>query len=127
MAKLGRPKFKINYDKVEAMASVMATEEEIAAVLGCDVRTLQRDDEFCRIYKKGLKEGKMSLRRTQYELAKKSASMAIFLGKQYLGQTDKVETVVKEVPLIEEKIIDNANLSSVMANMEGGEQDGKED
>lgn len=29
----------------------------------------------------------------QMRLAEKNASMAIFLGKQYLGQTDKVETV----------------------------------
>jgi hypothetical protein len=32
----------------------------------------------------------MSLRRTQFRLAEKSAAMAIFLGKQYLGQSDNV-------------------------------------
>ena len=85
----GRPKFQIDYGKVEAMASVMATQEEIASFLGCDVRTLQRDDEFCRIYKKGLDVGKMSLRRFQYESAKKgNATMLVWLGKQYLGQKD---------------------------------------
>ena len=31
---------------------------------------------------------KIQLRRNQYELSKKNAAMAIFLGKQYLGQTD---------------------------------------
>lgn len=31
---------------------------------------------------------KIALRRNQLELSKRSASMAIFLGKQYLGQTD---------------------------------------
>ena len=87
----GRPKFQIDYGKVEAMASVMATEIEIASFLGCDVRTLQRDSEFCRIYKKGLDEGKMSLRRKQFKLADRNASMAIFLGKQYLGQRDTFE------------------------------------
>ena len=34
---------------------------------------------------------KIALRRNQLALSKKSASMAIFLGKQYLGQTDRVE------------------------------------
>lgn len=87
----GRPKFKIDYGKVEAMASVMATQQEIASFLGCSVDTLQRDKEFCGIYKKGLDEGKMSLRRRQFELAKKNAAMAIFLGKNYLGQKDNVE------------------------------------
>lgn len=87
----GRPKFQIDYGKVEAMASVMATQEEIATFLGCSVDTLQRDEQFRGIYKKGIEEGKMSLRRRQFELAKKSASMAIFLGKNYLGQKDVVE------------------------------------
>jgi hypothetical protein len=35
--------------------------------------------------------GKVSLRRTQWQLAEKSVPMAIFLGKNYLGQTDRAE------------------------------------
>lgn len=38
---------------------------------------------------------KITLRRNQLELSKKSAAMAIFLGKNYLGQTDKDDTDVK--------------------------------
>lgn len=87
----GRPKFKIDYDTVEKLAHIMCTQEEIATFVGCDVRTLQRDEEFCRIYKKGKENGKMSLRRTQWKLAEKSVPMAIFLGKQYLGQKDVIE------------------------------------
>ena len=87
----GRPKFEINYSVVEAMASVMATQEEIASALGCSVKTLQRDEEFCRIYKVGIDKGKISLRRKQFKLADKSSAMAIFLGKNYLGQKDSVE------------------------------------
>ena len=33
----------------------------------------------------------MSLRRTQFKLAEKNPTMAIFLGKQYLGQRDNIE------------------------------------
>ena len=66
-------------------------QDEIASFLGCDVRTLQRDEEFCRLYKEGRENGKMSLRRTQYKLAEKNVTIAIWLGKQYLGQTDNVE------------------------------------
>lgn len=40
------------------------------------------------MFKKKSAGGKMSLRRYQFELAKKNASMAIWLGKQYLGQSD---------------------------------------
>lgn len=87
----GRPKIQIDYNTVEKLANIQCTQEEIASFLNISVRTLQRDEEFCRIYKKGQENGKMSLRRIQYKLAEKNTSMAIFLGKQYLGQRDNVE------------------------------------
>lgn len=87
----GRPKIQIDYNTVEKLANIQCTQEEIASFLGISVRTLQRDEEFCRIYKKGQENGKMSLRRMQFKLAEKNTAMAIFLGKQYLGQRDNVE------------------------------------
>ena len=87
----GRPKKEIDYEMVEKLASIQCTQEEIANFLNISVRTLQRDKEFCRIYKKGIDNGKMSLRRIQYKLAEKNTSMAIWLGKQYLGQKDFIE------------------------------------
>lgn len=87
----GRPKKTINYDIVEALANVQCTQEEIANALDLSVRTLQRDEEFCRLYKKGQNNGKMSLRRIQFKLAEKNPTMAIWLGKQYLGQRDVIE------------------------------------
>ena len=91
MAKVGRPKFIIDYETVDKLASIMATQEEIAAFLDVSVRTLQRDEEFCHVYKKGLDKGKMSLRRKQYAMSETNPTMAIWLGKQYLGQKDKQE------------------------------------
>lgn len=88
----GRPKKQIDYNAVEKLASIQCTQEEIANFLNLSVRTLQRDEEFCRLYKKGQDNGKMSLRRIQFKLAEKNSSMAIFLGKQYLGQKDVIET-----------------------------------
>lgn len=87
---VGRPKKKIDYGTVEKLASIMCTQEEIASFLDISVRTLQRDKEFCRVFKKGIEKGKMSLRRTQFRIADNHAGMAIFLGKQYLGQRDRV-------------------------------------
>lgn len=84
----GRPKKEIDYNAVEKLANIQCTQEEIASFLGLSVRTLQRDEEFCRIYKKGQENGKMSLRRIQYKLAERNPTMAIWLGKQYLGQRD---------------------------------------
>lgn len=86
---MGRPKKIIDYETVEKLASIMATQEEIAEFLELSVRTLQRDKEFCRVYKKGMEKGRMSLRRHQFKLAETNTAMAIFLGKNYLGQSDK--------------------------------------
>ena len=93
---MARPKKEIDYVAVEKLASIQCTQEEIANFLGLSVRTLQRDEEFCRIYKKGQENGKMSLRRYQFKLAEKNTSMAIFLGKQYLGQRDIPDRIEKD-------------------------------
>jgi hypothetical protein len=109
---VGRPKIQIDYNTVEKLANIQCTQEEIASFLGISVRTLQRDEEFCRIYKKGQENGKMSLRRIQYKLAEKNTAMAIFLGKQYLGQKDNVEVQSSQLDKVSEllnKIEQEAN------------------
>jgi len=88
---MARPKFKIDYEMVEKLAGIQCTQQEIASFLGCSVDTLQRDEKFCGLYKKGQENGKMSLRRIQYKLAEKNPTMAIWLGKQYLKQRDNIE------------------------------------
>jgi len=91
--KVGRPKKPIDYETVEKLASIMCTQEEIASYLSIDVRTLLRDAEFCQIYKRGVDKGRMSVRRSQYKMVEAgNPTMAIWLGKQYLGQKDKQET-----------------------------------
>ena len=85
----GRPKKIIDYKMVEKLGSIMATQEEIASFMDIAVRTLQNDKKFMRIYKAALDKGKMSLRRKQFGLADKNASMSIWLGKQYLHQKDE--------------------------------------
>jgi hypothetical protein len=88
----GRPKKDIDYKTVEKLASIMCTQEEIASYLDLCVKTLQRDEKFSRIYKRGIDKGRMSVRRQQYKLAEKgNATMQIWLGKQYLSQRDKQE------------------------------------
>ena len=88
----GRPKFKIDYEQVEKLAGLQCTQEEIASYLGCSVDTLQRDKEFCGLYKRGMDKGRMSLRRKQWKAADEgNNTMLIWLGKQYLQQSDKKE------------------------------------
>lgn len=80
---------------IESLAKIMCTDEEIASILGASVDTLLNADNkelFRSAIEKGNAQGKQSLRRQQYEVAMKgNASMLIWLGKQWLGQTDKVE------------------------------------
>lgn len=93
----GRPRQLISEEGkqlITMLAGYMCTDEEIAYEMGTSVDTLRnaRNNEvFTECKKKGFSHGKASLRRKQFKLAEKSASMAIFLGKQYLGQKDDVE------------------------------------
>src|SRR5690606_4425054 len=78
---------------VEGLGKIQATTRECAAVLGVShqtfIATMQRHPEIGEALEKGKETGKSSLRRTQFALAKKNAAMAIFLGKNYLDQTDR--------------------------------------
>lgn len=93
----GRPKFEIDYEQVKKLAALQCTQEEIASYLEGCVRTLQRDEEFCRIYKNGMDVGRMSLRRKQWKAAEDgNTTMLVWLGKQYLRQSDKAELTGKD-------------------------------
>jgi hypothetical protein len=60
--------------------------------VGVSVDTLHRHPEFAEVYKKGTEGGRKSLRRMQFESATKgNVVMQIWLGKQYLGQRDKLD------------------------------------
>ena len=85
---MGRPKKEIDWDMVKSLAEIQCTGVEIAACMGIAHRTLTGREEFSQIYKSGLEVGKKSLRRVQWNHAQKSPTMAIWLGKQWLGQSD---------------------------------------
>lgn len=76
---------------------MQCTMEEICSFFEITDKTLTKwckrtyGMSFSETYKNKSAGGKISLRRAQFKLAEKSATMAIFLGKQYLGQTDKIE------------------------------------
>lgn len=90
----GRPRIVLN-EKGKAfivmLSKYMVTEEEIASEMDVTVETLHNKwnlDTFLECKKKGQGRGKVSLRRYQFKLAEKNATMAIFLGKHYLDQAD---------------------------------------
>jgi len=87
--KLGRPKKYVDLEMVEKLAHIQCTQTEIASTLGVSVDTLSRHKHFAAVYKRGSEGGRKSLRRMQFESASKgSVAMQIFLGKNYLGQSD---------------------------------------
>ena len=106
----GRPKKEIDYVTVEKLANIQCTQDEIASFLGISTRTLQRDEQFMELFNRGRENGKMSLRRIQWKHAEKSVPMAIWLGKQYLGQRDKVEYTDDGMKAINDNINNIANL-----------------
>ena len=87
---------EIDKDLFERFCGIFCTQEEIASFFKCDIRTLERwckrtyNRSFVEVYKIYTETGKMSLRRMQFKLAEKSPAMAIFLGKNMLGQSDNV-------------------------------------
>lgn len=112
----GRPSKKLNdlgCKIIEQLASFMCTEEEIAGFLGVSVELLKSEKNaqtFTECIKNGQEKGKASLRMHQFRLAKTNAAMAIFLGKQYLGQADnlggeKENTTANELKIVVEKRI----------------------
>ena len=100
----GRPRKEIDKKQFESLCEIHCTLEEIASVFSCDTKTLEtwckREYDglnFSDVYKRFSSYGNKSLRRWQFEHAKRSVPMAIFLGKNWLGQTDKQETTYQEV------------------------------
>lgn len=95
---MARPVKEINKEQFESLCNLQCTVEEIAGFFKYSVDTIERwckrtyNTSFAEAYKTYSQGGKISLRREQWKLAQKgNASMLIWLGKQWLGQTDKVE------------------------------------
>ena len=65
---------------------------------------------FSEVFKLKRGKGQISLRRMQWKLAEKNPTMARFLGKQYLGQKDKIEYTDDGMKSINENINNIANL-----------------
>ena len=65
---------------------------------------------FSEVFKLKRGKGQISLRRMQWKLAEKNAAMAIFLGKQYLGQKDKIEYTDDGMKAINDNINNIADL-----------------
>ncbi len=90
-AKLGQPKIELDLEELEKLGNLQCTKDDVAAWFGCSLPTVKRrlrEDLYREVWERGLGQGRVSLRKKQMALADKNATMAIFLGKQILGQRD---------------------------------------
>lgn len=100
---MGRPRIEIDEDNFKKLCGLQCTLSEIASFFDCSEDTIERwckrelKMSFADALKKYSASGKISLRRWQFKMAEHNVSMAIFLGKNWLGQTDKVEQTITEV------------------------------
>ena len=94
---MGRPQktwTNRDFEQFEALCKIQCSKADICAVMDVKDRTLDR--LIKEKYGKTVEEmqdhfrayGRASLLRTQFKLAERNPTMAIWLGKQYLGQTD---------------------------------------
>ena len=104
MARTGRPQKEFDIKAFQDLVGLGCTQEEICWYFRDDTGKPVNIDTFTRWCKRtfdmtfqeyfkqnGYMALKIKLRKNQFKLSEKSAAMAIFLGKQYLGQKDQIE------------------------------------
>lgn len=136
----GRPAFQIDYEQLEKLCMIFCTEIECAAVLGTSRETLNtrlkedfrkalqenpeqepehRYDGFLSAFKKLSAKGQISLRREQFRMAlgdadrkiRPNITMLIWLGKNHLNQTDRIDTTSKGESMVPNSGLDLSKLS----------------
>lgn len=98
----GRPR-KLTPDEatlkqIEGLGRLQATVREAAAFFKVSPVTFEaflKQPGVREAFEEGKGQGLLSLRRSQFRLAESNAAMAIFLGKNYLDQADRVEQAVE--------------------------------
>jgi hypothetical protein len=81
--------------RLTGLGEIQCTLPEVASVLGfgqAALTGLLANDKAAKVaFESGKLRGLEALRRAQFKLAETNATMAIFLGKTYLGQSDRRE------------------------------------
>lgn len=94
---MARPRKQDNIDRkmFEKLCGIQCTQIEIADWFNVSHDTISRwckktyKADFQEVFDRFRSTGKISLRRSQWQQAEKNPTMAIWLGKQYLGQKDE--------------------------------------
>ena len=97
---MARPKkYNIDTQEVFKLASYGCSNVEIADFYGCDESLIRKS--YSESTRKGRASGKTRLRQLQWDSAEKgNVAMLIFLGKNILGQQDRIEQTELDEPLV---------------------------
>ena len=91
----GRKAIQIDLMELEKLSMLQCSDEEIAAWFHVSVRTIQnrrKQTEFGDSMRRGKAKGCISVRRAQMRLVEAgNATMAVWLGKNLLGQRDAMQ------------------------------------
>ena len=98
MPKMGRPTKNIDQKEFEKLCSFFCTKREIASFFEVSEDTIERwckktyKQTFAVTYDQKSDGGRISIRRAQFQKALSgNIALLIWLGKQYLGQAEKIE------------------------------------
>lgn len=101
-----RKQDKIDQKTFEGLCGIQCTQLEIANFFGVSEDTILRwcqntySSTFNEVFERFRSNGKVSLRRSQWRLAEKNPTLAIWLGKQYLGQKDEQTVNQNIAPIV---------------------------
>lgn len=101
---------RIDKKVFENLCGLQCTLEEVCGAFDVNDKTLNSwckstyGTTFYEVFKEKRGKGQISLRRMQWKLAEKNPSMAIFLGKNYLGQKDNVEVAHTDMSKVDDLI-----------------------
>ena len=94
----GRPRIQIDWSQFDNLCKIQCTLREISAFFDCSEDTIERCVKrefgvgFADYFEQKRGLGQISLRRKQFETAMAgNVTMQIWLGKQILNQSDKIE------------------------------------
>ena len=97
--KVGRPKFELDWNKIDNMLMASMEGTEIAATIGIDVDTLykrcvtDKNKRFSEYLREKKAKGVGIIKQVQFQVAvqERDKGMLIWLGKNLCGQKDKQE------------------------------------
>ena len=88
----GRKPINIDLLELEKLCSLQCTDDELAAWFAVSIRTIEsrrKQPKFAEVMTRGRARGRISVRRAQMKMLEGgNAAIAVWLGKQLLGQRD---------------------------------------